>query len=56
MLRLGIEVKCWLAKAEYEHRILSGGTIEIPFEKFVMNVIPLSVSEAPHRSLNIPRP
>lgn len=54
LLRLGLEVKCWLAEDEHIERILKGEEVIVSTTEFKNNIVSLSVVETPGEVLKIP--
>lgn len=55
LLRLGIEVRCWLASGEWEREILNGRSLKISLEDFTENLIPLSAFRTLGNRLDFPK-
>lgn len=55
LLRLGMEIKCWLADDRHLRLILNGETVKVSAEEFKDNIVPLSVAETPGEPLDVPK-
>ena len=54
LIRLGFEIRCWLADREYENRIMCGEEVEVRLDDYHQNIISLSMLKLSDRQPEIP--